>query len=152
MFSGDRSPVSRVGRALLFACVAAIPSLVLTANAASAFSDDPLVPHSTVVKAAHITETRAAIDSLRVAHGLATFAWTDPTLVPGSAPVKVVHLTELRTALNQAYVAAGRTPPTYTDPLVRSEEHTSELQSPCNLVCRLLLEKKKNKPHSANTP
>src|SRR5205807_6849019 len=29
--------------------------------------------------------------------------------------------------------------------LVRSEEHTSELQSPCNLVCRLLLEKKKKK-------
>src|SRR5256885_3073981 len=32
-----------------------------------------------------------------------------------------------------------------TDPHpLRSEEHTSELQSPCNLVCRLLLEKKKN--------
>src|SRR2546426_6080304 len=29
-------------------------------------------------------------------------------------------------------------------PDTRSEEHTSELQSPCNLVCRLLLEKKKN--------
>src|SRR6266850_8555840 len=29
----------------------------------------------------------------------------------------------------------------------RSEEHTSELQSPCNLVCRLLLEKKKNLAH-----
>src|SRR5256885_12850380 len=29
-------------------------------------------------------------------------------------------------------------------PRPRSEEHTSELQSPCNLVCRLLLEKKKN--------
>src|SRR3989454_6713583 len=28
----------------------------------------------------------------------------------------------------------------------RSEEHTSELQSPCNLVCRLLLEKKKHEP------
>src|SRR5256885_11275117 len=28
--------------------------------------------------------------------------------------------------------------------LQRSEEHTSELQSPCNIVCRLLLEKKKN--------
>src|SRR2546426_3816456 len=27
----------------------------------------------------------------------------------------------------------------------RSEEHTSELQSPCNLVCRLLLEKKKDR-------
>src|SRR2546426_6622361 len=31
----------------------------------------------------------------------------------------------------------------------RSEEHTSELQSPCNLVCRLLLEKKKHK-YSSN--
>src|SRR2546426_6788121 len=30
---------------------------------------------------------------------------------------------------------------------VRSEEHTSELQSPCNLVCRLLLEKKKKRRH-----
>src|SRR2546426_2331525 len=30
----------------------------------------------------------------------------------------------------------------------RSEEHTSELQSPCNLVCRLLLEKKKKKEQS----
>src|SRR5256885_4485959 len=31
----------------------------------------------------------------------------------------------------------------------RSEEHTSELQSPCNLVCRLLLEKKKtNESHT----
>src|SRR5256885_10345690 len=33
----------------------------------------------------------------------------------------------------------------------RSEEHTSELQSPCNLVCRLLLEKKKNKNHNKIT-
>src|SRR5574337_1819770 len=38
---------------------------------------------------------------------------------------------------------------------VRSEEHTSELQSPLNLVCRLLLEKKKNKtnmPSHNRTP
>src|SRR2546426_9146943 len=34
---------------------------------------------------------------------------------------------------------------------VRSEEHTSELQSPCNLVCRLLLEKKKKKNKQNNT-
>src|SRR2546426_4985501 len=33
----------------------------------------------------------------------------------------------------------------------RSEEHTSELQSPCNLVCRLLLEKKKTRHGSAPT-
>src|SRR5256885_10639810 len=37
------------------------------------------------------------------------------------------------------YVADGKAIPD------RSEEHTSELQSPCNLVCRLLLEKKKNR-------
>src|SRR5256885_12973627 len=39
-------------------------------------------------------------------------------------------------ALDQAVLAAEREQD-------RSEEHTSELQSPCNLVCRLLLEKKK---------
>src|SRR2546426_7639244 len=33
----------------------------------------------------------------------------------------------------------------------RSEEHTSELQSPCNLVCRLLLEKKKKNPKASPT-
>src|SRR5690348_18132402 len=34
----------------------------------------------------------------------------------------------------------------------RSEEHTSELQSPVHLVCRLLLEKKKKKKYQASTP
>src|SRR5438094_6838103 len=38
-------------------------------------------------------------------------------------------------------------------PIVRSEEHTSELQSPYDLVCRLLLEKKKsNKDATPTTP
>src|SRR5256885_4750917 len=37
-------------------------------------------------------------------------------------------------------------------PRLRSEEHTSELQSPCNLVCRLLLEKKKTASYVAATP
>src|SRR5256885_12961392 len=34
---------------------------------------------------------------------------------------------------------------------LRSEEHTSELQSPCNLVCRLLLEKKKKEDNQRHT-
>src|SRR5256885_6915502 len=34
---------------------------------------------------------------------------------------------------------------------LRSEEHTSELQSPCNLVCRLLLEKKKQITYHTST-
>src|ERR1039457_7707378 len=41
-----------------------------------------------------------------------------------------------------------RKPPTP----IRSEEHTSELQSPCNLVCRLLLEKKKKNGATKDTP
>src|SRR5256885_6420335 len=52
-----------------------------------------------------------------------------------------------RRGRNAAGIAAGRVsggaaPVTR----LRSEEHTSELQSPCNLVCRLLLEKKKKQP------
>src|SRR5258708_29144135 len=42
---------------------------------------------------------------------------------------------------------AARSRPTYTAIAPRSEEHTSELQSPHHLVCRLLLEKKKRSPH-----
>src|SRR2546426_6834090 len=34
---------------------------------------------------------------------------------------------------------------------LRSEEHTSELQSPCNLVCRLLLEKKKKSKYTRDS-
>src|SRR2546426_7217209 len=37
------------------------------------------------------------------------------------------------------------------DAVVRSEEHTSELQSPCNIVCRLLLEKKKKDRNSRSS-
>src|SRR2546426_1871957 len=39
----------------------------------------------------------------------------------------------------------AREHPSYRVSVSRSEEHTSELQSPCNLVCRLLLEKKKKR-------
>src|SRR5256885_6152927 len=42
-----------------------------------------------------------------------------------------------------AVVDAARAQAQLADLEARSEEHTSELQSPCNLVCRLLLEKKK---------
>src|SRR5256885_5321716 len=50
---------------------------------------------------------------------------------------------------------AGPAPPSCRAAVAgnRSEEHTSELQSPCNLVCRLLLEKKKlpqDADHSSN--
>src|SRR5256885_14839284 len=46
-------------------------------------------------------------------------------------------------ARSSGAAARVRTPSPDQLALARSEEHTSELQSPCNLVCRLLLEKKK---------
>src|SRR5256885_3811842 len=49
------------------------------------------------------------------------------------------RLTEYRRSL-----CADAQPALSRQPGHRSEEHTSELQSPCNLVCRLLLEKKNN--------
>src|SRR5256885_11031140 len=42
-------------------------------------------------------------------------------------------------------------PPRLRGAARRSEEHTSELQSPCNLVCRLLLEKKKRRQETARS-
>src|SRR2546426_4402040 len=61
-----------------------------------------------------------------------------------------VAATSTDTTSTAVLAALERTPlrpPTSSTPAApsRSEEHTSELQSPCNLVCRLLLEKKKKK-------
>src|SRR5256885_5670926 len=63
----------------------------------------------------------------------ATHGWLP--LLPGRRRAEVHHATRRR----------GRACSGARSRLqLRSEEHTSELQSPCNLVCRLLLEKKKN--------
>src|SRR5256885_8241012 len=76
------------------------------------------------------------------------------TLFPYTTLFRSVSLVTDSAELNQAIITnldyiAGET---LADSIVfeppRSEEHTSELQSPCNLVCRLLLEKKKK--HTAH--
>src|SRR2546426_8406044 len=56
------------------------------------------------------------------------------------------------TAHLSARVAAPSAARTPASTLKRSEEHTSELQSPCNLVCRLLLEKKNRHTPSRGNP
>jgi hypothetical protein len=85
------------------------------AGSTPTFTDDPLTP-GTVVKAVHITELRARIDSLRASHGLPAYGWTDPTITNGSTGILALHILELRGALAQAYDAAGGMPPAYTDP------------------------------------
>src|SRR5256885_11008057 len=61
---------------------------------------------------------------------------------PSRVSVPVLSNTRVSTAASASRPCRLRTSTPLRDS-VRSEEHTSELQSPCNLVCRLLLEKKK---------
>ena len=79
------------------------------------FTDDPIVPGVTPVRAVHFTELRARIDVLRSEAGLASFRWMDPELRAGVTRVRLVHLLELREALAAAYAAAGRAAPRWTD-------------------------------------
>ena len=81
------------------------------------FTDHPILPGVTPVRAIHFRELRARINELRTGAGLPAFEWTDPTLTPGVTPVKRVHLTELRRALSEAYAATGRAGPAYRDAL-----------------------------------
>src|SRR2546426_9399223 len=70
------------------------------------------------------------------------------TLFRSAGARTVDRLEGLDAPLHQIQQAAAQTADEvglmrHRDDAERSEEHTSELQSPCNLVCRLLLEKKK---------
>ena len=80
-----------------------------------AFTDHPIRPGVTQVKAIHFTELRERIDLLRYRAGLAPFAWTDPVLIARVTPVSLSHLLDLREALTAAYRTSGRTAPVFTD-------------------------------------
>src|SRR5580658_10803039 len=60
------------------------------------------------------------------------------------------YTTLFRSLLCGTHARYGLAPSRSAGQRFRSEEHTSELQSPCNLVCRLLLEKKKKKLNRMN--
>src|SRR5256885_10245044 len=82
----------------------------------------PYTPLSRSVDAAHTP--------LRQAEPLEPFAGA----LARAPPLHPFHLAKEHQHVEHAHLA-----------IQRSEEHTSELQSPCNLVCRLLLEKKKQR-------
>src|SRR5690348_17600879 len=67
--------------------------------------------------------------------------------VPAGAPMPVVTTGDGTAASESLAAAPGPTWAAASDSDARSEEHTSELQSPVHLVCRLLLEKKKKTKH-----
>ena len=96
--------------------LSATQSFTVTVSTVSgAFTDDPIQPGVTPVRAVHFRELRSRIDALRTGTGLGRFAWTDPVLRAGVTPVRRVHLLELRAALAEAYSAAGRATPPWTD-------------------------------------
>src|SRR5258708_20421032 len=91
-----------------------------------------LFPYTTLFRSAYDPEL-----------GLVIFGIGNPSPVDGIVPPGDNLYT---TSLAAVDIATGK---------LRSEEHTSELQSPDHLVCRLLLEKKKQKPYphpTHNTP
>ena len=95
---------------------AATVAFRVTVRAQAAFTDDPIVPGVTPIRAVHFAELRERIDLLRSALGLESFGWTDPILTAGVTPARLIHLLDLRRALAAAYAASGRAAPTYTDP------------------------------------
>src|SRR5947208_12820179 len=72
--------------------------------------------------------------------------WQLPMLQP-PPDVRILPFVPLQRNIEQRHAQRRRQ---QYDPH-RSEEHTSELQSPDHLVCRLLLEKKKERPHHPTT-
>jgi cellulase (glycosyl hydrolase family 5)/List-Bact-rpt repeat protein len=70
---------------------------------------------STVIKAVHVIELRAAIDDVRAANGLGAFNWTDPTLAATSTSVRRDHFLELRTALGAVCAIMTGKCTAYTD-------------------------------------
>ena len=98
--------------------LSAMQQFAVAVVVSSTFTDHPLRPGTTPIKAVHFHELRERIAALRVRSGLPVVGWTDPTLVAGVTPVKRVHLTELRSALDAAYDAVRRPRPAYTDAVV----------------------------------
>src|SRR6266446_4426755 len=72
-----------------------------------------------------------------------SLAWMEPSATLGPAGVTLTAVEKGGTYTLSGTKLFVHDAHTADALVVRSEEHTSELQSPCNLVCRLLLEKKK---------
>src|SRR2546426_8635264 len=98
-----------------------------------------MIPAPSINPSVGFTPTsEQALDGQTIEPSVSVPTPTVAKLAAIAAPVPELEPQGLRSS---AYGLA-HWPPRALQPLDRSEEHTSELQSPCNLVCRLLLEKK----------
>lgn len=138
-FGARCHPLLRAVVALLCVALWVQPAFAQSAQAFT-FTDDPLTAQTTPIKAVHINELRAAVNTLRSQAGLATFSFTDLTLTASSTHVRAVHITELRHALDMLYDAVGQARPSYTDSTLSAGQtpvkrlHIAELRSAINGV------------------
>ncbi|MFI5360685.1 MAG: hypothetical protein ACHQ49_01845 [Elusimicrobiota bacterium] len=121
-------------------------AVVLTAAAvpSRAWTDEPLVPGKTKIRAVHVVELRAVIDSSRTAAGMEAYAWTHPSLAPGSA-ISAADISDLRSALTELDVFLGCPAPVFTDPVltprvikirtVHIEQLRAAFDTPCSSKC-----------------
>src|SRR5256885_9733420 len=91
-----------------------------------------LFPYTTLFRSGH---ARSAMSNRLSDSNVYYFPSTTPAVPVPTAVEPVRFMRRLRNAWWRLRLALSEI-------RTRSEEHTSELQSPCNLVCRLLLEKK----------
>ena len=84
-------------------------------NSAITGASDGSTTGGTVIKAVHVLELRAAIDSLRAGKGLSAFNWTDPALTVKSTAVRAAHFLDLRAALAPVCDAVPGKCTAYTD-------------------------------------
>ena len=82
------------------------------------FTDHPIRPGTTPVRAIHFLELRQRIAELRSRAGLPVVQWTDPILAARVTAVRDVHVMEMRDALNEVHDAKGRARPGWTDPVL----------------------------------
>src|SRR5256885_8417957 len=94
-------------------------------------------PRSTLFPYTTLFRSREKKSASSGASTLAATSWVCPSSVRRSAFGSSSASASAPVCMNVSLAPPSR----------RSEEHTSELQSPCNLVCRLLLEKKKKEEY-----
>jgi uncharacterized repeat protein (TIGR01451 family) len=78
------------------------------------FTDDPVITGTTIIKAAHVTELRTAVNAVRVAAGLAPAMFTD--VISAGVVVKALHINELRSNLDTARSTLGLPAIVYSNP------------------------------------
>ena len=87
----------------------------VSALPAAGWTDHPIRPGVTSIKAVHVDQLRARVARLRAREGLAPVRWTDLVLTPGATTIRRAHLAELRAALAGVYEAREQLQPAYTD-------------------------------------